>query len=122
MSSKQSKKSGPKPESSPPAPSGTEEAGASSRPSVDEDYEDVIEFLITADDFEEAFGRQPRDREEFEFGDFAHYCKNGLDAQVDWDVIRRAAAARVPEVQRMRRACAATPAGGSEPEQGPLID
>lgn len=40
---------------------------------------------VTVGDFEFAFKRKPKDIEEWE--NFAHYCKNGMDAQLDWDMI-----------------------------------
>jgi len=42
-------------------------------------------LVISEGDFEHAFNRKPKSQEEFD--DFAHYCKNGAEAQLDWSMI-----------------------------------
>ena len=41
-------------------------------------------LTISDGDFEQCFGRKPK---ESEWDNFVHYVKNGVDAQIDWDII-----------------------------------
>lgn len=50
----------------------------------------VIEYSVDADEFKHYVGRCPKSQKEFDL--FCHYYKNGLDAQIDWDVIGKCAA------------------------------
>jgi hypothetical protein len=50
----------------------------------------TIEFLVDADEFEHYVGRYPKNKAEFE--QFFHYYKNGLDTQIDWEIIGKSAA------------------------------
>lgn len=47
--------------------------------------ETKIEYILTEDDFEFAFNRKPKTKEEFTA--FCYLCKKGLDAQIEWDVV-----------------------------------
>ena len=50
------------------------------------EFEEVdFDIGICVEDFEHAFGRKPKNQEEWE--NFAHYCKNGVEAQLDWTII-----------------------------------
>ena len=40
---------------------------------------------IDENDFKECFGRRPKNQKEWD--NFVHYIKNGVDAQLDWDII-----------------------------------
>jgi len=44
-----------------------------------------IGFEICEADFEHAVGRKPKNKKEFE--DFGHYCKKGLEGQIDWSMV-----------------------------------
>ena len=46
-------------------------------------------YEIGEGDFEQAFGRKPKD--DGELDDFAHYCYKGMEAQLDWDIIYKCA-------------------------------
>ena len=42
-------------------------------------------YEIGVGDFESVFKRKPKDQDEFD--NFAHYCKKGMDRQLDWTII-----------------------------------
>lgn len=44
-----------------------------------------IKFVITVNDFEAAFDRKPENEDEFD--NFCHYCRKGVEAQIDWDIV-----------------------------------
>jgi hypothetical protein len=46
-------------------------------------------FETDADDFEHFVGRKPK---KGELADWVHYLKNGIDAQLDWDILYETAA------------------------------
>jgi len=56
---------------------------------MNEKYEEDFNISVCEGDFEQAMGRPPKDQEEFD--EFAHLCKKGLEAQIDWDIIYRSA-------------------------------
>jgi len=45
----------------------------------------IAEYVICEEEFVQAVGRKPDSREELE--SFAHFCKKGLEAQIDWGMI-----------------------------------
>ena len=51
--------------------------------------ESKIEYEIGVSDFEHVFKRIPKTQEEYD--DFFHYCKRGLDSQIDWSVLMECA-------------------------------
>ena len=45
-----------------------------------------IGFIIGVEDFEQAFDRKPKSKNEFE--EFCHYCEKGLmNGHIDWDIV-----------------------------------
>ena len=45
-----------------------------------------IEIFISGGDFEQVFGRKPKDENEFQ--EFCSYCEKGLmNGHIDWDIV-----------------------------------
>ena len=63
--------------------------------------ENTVSYGIVVEEFTRAVGRPPRDQQEFD--DFGHYVKNGLDAQIDWDVVTQCAAEAMEQFKNAAR-------------------
>ena len=51
---------------------------------------EIARFTTDSDDFELCVGRPPKNKKEME--DWVHYLRNGVDSQLDWDIIYKVAA------------------------------
>jgi len=51
------------------------------------------DFGTDSDEFKQYVGRFPKNKEELE--EYAHYCKKGVDAQLDWEEICKCASNEV---------------------------
>ena len=46
----------------------------------------TIEFTVCPEDFEQTFGRKPKNQQEFH--DFCQYCEKGLrNGHIDWGIV-----------------------------------
>lgn len=65
--------------------------------------DDKVEYLICVEEFENVFGRKPKDKDEWD--NFCHYVKKGLESHIDWGIVYECAKEAIEDGEDWEKNC-----------------